>query len=211
MAQAGHQHTALDLTPADLPVPFCSPWLTLQSQLPAASWVCSQKRRHFSCSLLVSFALFTTPSPCCGTAAHQRTAQLLSGSFLLRALFGGCILHLLFFAIHKEEREVTNPQADVRAGLTSPGEGAMLPAPVTSLEVGKTGVRRALLHGAGFAHPFLSLPGPGRQLLHCPAAPSHCSIPPLHPAAPSHCSVPPGPATTPVTSAVASGRSRRWQ
>lgn len=80
MAWAGHQCTGLDLAPNDISVPFCSSRLTLQPQLPAASCICPQKRRHpyFSCSLLVSFTLFTTPSPCHG----QLKAKGLPGSSL---------------------------------------------------------------------------------------------------------------------------------
>lgn len=95
-----------------------------------------------------------------------------------------------FFAIQREEMEVTNPRADIRAGLTNPGERVMLPTPARSLEVGKTGVRRTLLHDAGSACPFLLLPGPARWLLHCPTVPSCCPIPPLHPSAPSLRSIP---------------------
>lgn len=162
--------------------------------MPCLSRICPQKHRHphFSCSLLITFALFTTASPGQPHAKGPPGSSLARFSCELCLVAVFCIwVFFFFFAIHREEREVMNPQADVRAGLTSPGEGAMLPAPARSLKVGKTGARRALLRGVGSAHPFLSPPGPARWLLHRPAVPSHCSIPPLHPTAPSRLSRPP--------------------
>lgn len=86
----------------------------------------------------------------------------------------------------------------------------MPPTPTRSLEAGKTRERRALLPGAGSAHPFLSPPGSAGRLLLCVTAPSFRSIAPLHPAAPSRsrCSIPPGPGVAPVTFAAAGDRSR---
>lgn len=127
--------------------------------------------------------------------------QLISlASFVWWVYFAFAFSFLLFTG---NKEGVTNPRADVRTGLTSLGAGGMPPTLARSLEAGKTRGRRALLHGAGSAHPFLSLPGPART-----AALFHCSVPLLHPSSPSRCSVPPGPDVARVTSAVASGKSR---
>lgn len=199
MARAGHQRTGLDLAPTDLSVPFCSPQLTLQPQLPAASWVCPQKRRysHFSCSLLVSFTLLTTPSPCCRTAACQRTARLLSGSFLLRALFGGCILHLLFFFCYSQGRKGGHkPKGRCQGKTDEPGRRGDATCPGKVLRGWQNRGEKGFALSCRLC-PSLPLAAWSCKvaaalscytilLLH-PSAPSHCSILLLHPAWPGHC------------------------
>lgn len=124
------------------------------------------------------------PTPLDSRMPKDRPAslRLISlASFVWWVYFAFAFSFLLFTG---NKEGVTNPRADVRTGLTSLGEGVMPPTPASSLEAGKTRGRRALLHGAASAHPFLCLPSPARWLLHF-----HCSILPLHPSTPSLLSI----------------------
>lgn len=207
MAQADHQ-CAGGFGPCrpfcaflQLPAPCCALGLSPEVQTP-----------HLSAASLSPLP-FSPPHSHTTGQPHAKglpslSLQLISlASFVWWVYFAFAFSFLLFIG---NKEGVTNPRADVRTGLTSLGEGVMPPAPTRSLEPGKTRGRRALLQGAGSAHPFLSPPGPAGRLLLCCTAPSSCSIPPLHPAAPSRsrCSIPPGPGVAPVTFAVAGDRSR---